>query len=70
MEHIEGNCLDYVTDNRILVNKYGVYPFHANSEVVGGYVRRFSEWGHRVVGKIGQTMIRPNKPANQVTIPN
>jgi UDP-galactopyranose mutase len=53
-DHIAGNCYDYIDENGILVNKYGVHIFHTNSEEVWEYINRFvswKEWKHTVYGR-------------------
>ncbi|VDI30855.1 UDP-galactopyranose mutase [Mytilus galloprovincialis] len=54
-DHMGGNCYDYIDENGIRINKYGVHLFHTNSERVWKYVNRFSSWTrweHKVLGVI------------------
>lgn len=53
-DHIAGNCYDFIDENGILINKYGVHIFHTNSEEVWDYIQRFAtwkEWKHIVYGR-------------------
>ena len=48
--HIGGNMYDYVDGHGFLVQKYGPHVFHANSEELCGFMRRFEEWqGFRLI---------------------
>jgi len=66
-DHIGGNCYDYVAEEGIRINKYGVHLFHTKSERVWDYVQRFSEWvpyEHRVKARVDGKLV-PLPPCQQ-----
>ena len=53
--HIGGNCYDFVSDEGIVVHKYGPHIFHTNSPIVWDYLSQYTEWElyfHRVLALV------------------
>lgn len=43
-EHIAGNMYDYIDENGILVQKYGIHSFHTNNENVYEFINEIGDW--------------------------
>ena len=58
--HIAGNCHDYVNEDGILMNQYGLHLFHCNDKKTFDYIRQFSEWiryDHKVVAQTEKGLV-------------
>lgn len=54
--HLGGNCYDYLSDEGILIQKYGPHIFHTISKKVFDYLSQFTEWNnykHKVFAFFG-----------------
>jgi len=59
-DHIAGNAHDRRNEEGLLYHVYGPHIFHTNSNMVSGYLSRFTEWTpyeHRVLGVINDRQV-------------
>ncbi|MEM4500466.1 MAG: UDP-galactopyranose mutase [Candidatus Woesearchaeota archaeon] len=54
-DHIGGACYDYLSEEGILIQRYGPHIFHTNHDEVYEYLSKFTEWipyEHKVLANI------------------
>lgn len=44
LDHIGGNCYDYVNEDQTNIHKYGPHVFHTNNTIVYNYLSLFTMW--------------------------
>lgn len=60
MDHIGGNCYDYVNENGTRIHKYGPHIFHTDNALVYNYLSLFTMWNshsHKIMFKNNDTLI-------------